>query len=152
LQDGMFIDVNEGFTVHSGYTREDVIGKTVMEIDLWSDLADRDRMMKEIQTKGYCNNLEIRFKNKNGSSSTCLMSAKIILLHGVPHMIGIICDITERKQAEEILRQRNQELERFERLVVGRELRMVELKKQIASLKKQFDKLEKTKSKIKAKP
>jgi PAS domain S-box-containing protein len=49
-------------------------------------------------------------------------------------MIGTCIDITERKRAEETLRRRNAELERFERLAVGRELKMVELKKRISQL------------------
>jgi PAS domain S-box-containing protein len=49
-------------------------------------------------------------------------------------MIGTNIDITERKRAEETLQRRNEELERFERLAVGRELTMVELKKRVAQL------------------
>jgi len=43
-------------------------------------------------------------------------------------------EIAERKRAEELLRRRNEELERFERLAVGRELKMVELKRRIVQL------------------
>jgi DNA-binding response OmpR family regulator len=43
-------------------------------------------------------------------------------------------EIAERRQAEEVLQQRNEELERFERLAVGRELKMVELKNRISQL------------------
>jgi len=48
--------------------------------------------------------------------------------------MSMVQDITERKRAEDALRKRNEELERFERVVVGRELRMKELKDRIAEL------------------
>jgi PAS domain S-box-containing protein len=60
----------------------------------------------------------------------------------VRRLFGTIQDITERKRVEEALRSRNEELEKFERLVVGRELRMVELKSRIARLEEALAKCE----------
>ncbi|MEJ5312113.1 MAG: PAS domain S-box protein [Anaerolineae bacterium] len=105
LVDGMFVDVNAGFTALTGYTREDVIGRSSLDIEIWYDPADRQKLVEGLQAKGYYENLEARFRRKNGEIAIGLMSAKIIMLQGVPHILSITRDITERKQAEDALRE-----------------------------------------------
>jgi two-component system, cell cycle sensor histidine kinase and response regulator CckA len=100
LADGLFVEVNKGFTELTGYTREDVVGTTSLQLGLWHDPADRQRMVEELQASGYCENLEAVFKRKDGRCGTGLMSARPILLNEVPHLISITRDITRRKQAE----------------------------------------------------
>jgi len=101
LNDGMFVDINEGFTQLTGYTREDVIGRTSLEIDLWHNPADRQELVRGLQEKGHYSGLEARFRFKNGSVGVGLMSARIISPGGIPHIISITRDITERKRMEQ---------------------------------------------------
>ena len=101
LKDGLYVDINDGFTRATGYTREEVIGRTSLEIDIWHDPTDRQKLVQGLHEKGYYENLEALFRMKDGSLITALMSAKIISLKGVPHIISIVRDITERKKAEE---------------------------------------------------
>lgn len=101
LEDGLYVDVNEGFTRLTGFAREDVIGQSSLAVNIWVDPADRQELVRGLQEKGYYENLEARFRCKNGSIIHGLMSAKIIHLQGAPHIISITRDITERKQAEE---------------------------------------------------
>ena len=103
LDDGLIVDVNEGFTRMTGFTLEDFIGKTYMEIDLWHDLIDRQMLFHGLREKGFYENLEGQFRRKNGSLITGLMSARVISLKGVPHIISIVRDITERKMTEEAI-------------------------------------------------
>ena len=63
-----------------------------------------------------------------------------LVVSGEDQVLTIVRDITERKRAEEALTQRVEELERFHRLTVGRELRMIELKRQINELSEQLGK------------
>jgi len=107
LKDGVYVEVNKGFTDLTGFTREDVIGKTSSEIDIWYDLTDRNRLVKSLRTTGYSENLEAKFRRKDGSLTTALMSARVISLNNVPHIISITRDIGELKRAEqEILAQK----------------------------------------------
>jgi len=100
LHDGLYMDINEGFTRATGYTHEDVIGKTSLEINVWQDSADRQRLLKGLREKGIFENLEAQFRKKDGSLMTGLMSARVISLKGESHIISITRDITERKRYE----------------------------------------------------
>jgi PAS domain S-box-containing protein len=100
LEDGVFIDINERFTQLMGFTRDDVIGKTSLSINMWHDAADRQRLVQSLKEKGACNDLEARFRRKDGSVGTGLVSARIIELQGVAHIISITRDITGVKEAE----------------------------------------------------
>jgi PAS domain S-box-containing protein len=97
LDDGLYVDINEGFTQLTGFTREDAIGRTSLEINIWHDPADRQKLVQGLLQKGLYENLEAQFRGKNGNLITALMSARVISLKGVPHIISITRDITERK-------------------------------------------------------
>ncbi|WP_448873021.1 PAS domain S-box protein [Desulfobulbus propionicus] len=99
LEDGMYIDINQGFTELTGYTWEDVRGKTFLDLKIWHDLADRQRLIEALQTHGSCTNLEALFRKKDGSLGIGLMSARTIQLGNATHILSITRDITERKQA-----------------------------------------------------
>ncbi len=116
LEDGLFVDINEGFTKLSGFTRDDVIGKTSLEVRLWSNLENRDVLLRGLKERGYYENLEADFRRKDGSIGKGLMSARVIPLQGVPHIISITRDITERKRAEEERRVLETRLQRAERM------------------------------------
>lgn len=101
LKDGLYVEINEGFTSATGYTHDDVIGKTSLEINVWQNPADRERLVQRLQAVGIFENLEAQFRKKDGSLITGLMSARVISLKGEPHIISITRDITERKKHEE---------------------------------------------------
>ena len=107
LDDGVYVEINKSFTNLTGFTREDVIGKTSTEINIWYDPADRNRLVKSLKATGYSENLEAKFRRKDGSLTTALMSARVISLKNVPHIISITRDIGDLKRAEqEILTQK----------------------------------------------
>jgi two-component system cell cycle sensor histidine kinase/response regulator CckA len=99
--DGTYLDINDGFTAMTGYTREDAIGRTSSDIMIWDIPEDRERLIKGLREDGYVKNLESRFRMKDGTLKTGLMSASVIQLGGEPHILSISRDISEFKQAEE---------------------------------------------------
>jgi diguanylate cyclase (GGDEF)-like protein/PAS domain S-box-containing protein len=101
LSDGYITDVNNAFTYLSGHTKEESIGNTTVGLNLWVNPNDRQKFINELQTKGFCENLEAQFWKKDGSQSTGILSARITIIQGVPHIVSTIRDITERKAAEE---------------------------------------------------
>jgi len=103
LSDGMYISINPGFTKMLGYTEEEVIGKTSLELNIWADPENRKNLVKELKEKQNVENFEAIFKSKNGSLGYGLMSASLIDLNGVPHIINVTRDITRRKKIDETL-------------------------------------------------
>ncbi|MBN4006713.1 PAS domain S-box protein [Nostoc sp. LPT] len=104
LQEGRFIEVNDSFVNFSGYGRDEAIGKTSFELNLWLHDRDRLNLVQELQSTGVARNLEVEFRQKSGEIITTLLSAEVIDLDGVPAILAVHHDITERKQVEAQLR------------------------------------------------
>jgi PAS domain S-box-containing protein len=103
LEDGMYVSINPGFTKITGYTEEDIIGMTSLECNIWANIEERERLVEGLRKDGEVTNLEACFRMKSGDIRYGLMSASVIDLDGVPHILNITRDITERKRAEEEL-------------------------------------------------
>jgi len=112
LKDGKLIEVNKGFTKISGYTRQDIEGKTVLDINFWFDPAERQKFIVLLAKSGYVENLEFKFRRKNGKPLIGLLSAKTTELNGELHILSVVHEITARKKMEEKLRE-NEEKYRF---------------------------------------
>jgi PAS domain S-box-containing protein len=103
LSDGMYISINSGFTKMLGYTEEEVIGKTSLELNIWAEPEARKKLVKELEEKHRIEDFEAIFRSKDGSVLYGLMSATLIELDGVPHIINVTRDITRRRKIDETL-------------------------------------------------
>ncbi len=120
LEDGLYVDINRGFTRLTGFSREDVIGRTSTEIRIWHNPEDRQKLVSGLREKGFYENLEARFRRKDGSLVTALMSAAVIHINNEPHIVSITRDITELKLMEEALRRSEEKHRRlFETMAQG---------------------------------
>lgn len=103
LKDGLFVDVNDGFKVLFGYTRDELLGSATLRINLWHNVEDRQVFLANLNDKGFCENMECVFQRKDGSQFFGMISARVIQIQAVPHVVSVVRDISERKQAEEAL-------------------------------------------------
>jgi len=108
---GEYLEINEGFTRLTGFTKEDVIGKLSSEINIWAIPADREILIKGLKQNGLVENLESVFRAKDGTLIHALMSAKIIMLNNEPHILSVTREITDRKKYEQQIIQQNEEYE-----------------------------------------
>lgn len=105
LTDGVYVDINDGFTSLTGFEKEEVIGKSSYDINIWANISDRAILTKELLKNGEVNNLEAEFRLKDGRIKTGLMSARIIEIKGEQCILSITRDISERKKAMDLLRE-----------------------------------------------
>ncbi|HRZ26906.1 MAG TPA: PAS domain S-box protein, partial [Spirochaetota bacterium] len=104
LKDGQIMDVNRGFEEISGWKTHEVIGRTAMEINVWNDLVERDKMVNDLKADLDVLNRESRFRRKDGSLRNVNYSARRIKIAGDDCIIFVLQDITNLKEAERSLR------------------------------------------------
>jgi two-component system, cell cycle sensor histidine kinase and response regulator CckA len=104
VSDGLYLDMSDGFAAMTGYTRDEVLGKSSVELSIWAEPEARARLVSAMLSDGFITNMEMRFRRKDGSVGTGLMSARLIEVDGEPCTLSITRDITERKAAEQRFR------------------------------------------------
>jgi len=113
LANGRLLEVNEGFTRLTGWSADHAIGRTTVELGLWPDQRDRERMVETLKKEHHCRDLAVRIRRHDGAFRDCEVSAELLELDGQACMIAVTRDITARRRAEAMLEYRL----RFERLI-----------------------------------
>jgi PAS domain S-box len=125
LEDGRLLEVNAAFLRMTGFSREEVIGRSTLELGLW-DSRHRSMMAKALRERGAVVDFEIKFRKKSGEVRDALLSVELIQLGlGEPSVLGIAQDVTERNRAEEALQSYPRHLieaQEAERQSIAREL------------------------------
>ncbi|HWA24280.1 MAG TPA: PAS domain S-box protein [Lacunisphaera sp.] len=104
VESGRYLEVNPGHLRLFGYTREETIGRTPMEMGIWVDPAERRAFMAALQRDRLVRDFRARFRRRNGETRFCEVSAELVEIHGRPHNISVLRDVTQRLQAEQALR------------------------------------------------
>ncbi len=105
LPDGRYLDVNPALTRAAGWTREELLGKTPMDLGAFVDPDDAFRLTQRLLNDGAIFDEELRLYRKDGGINTVLWSAVTIELAGRPAVLTVSVDITERKLAEAALKE-----------------------------------------------
>lgn len=104
LKEGRYVEVNDAFGQITGYTRQEVIGRTIEELNIWVVPHLRDTVIQQARESGSIRNAEIEFRMKSGEIRNFITSMDIIDMDGEEHLIVTTKDITERIRMEEELR------------------------------------------------
>jgi diguanylate cyclase (GGDEF)-like protein/PAS domain S-box-containing protein len=104
LSDGKLVDVNKRFLDLTGFEREEVIGRTTVELDIWANPSDRINFVDELRINSGIRDIEVLFKRKGGSKFWGLTSASVIEFDGVPHILVATRDVSEAKDAVKTIR------------------------------------------------
>ena len=135
LPERRFVDVNNAFLTSLGYTREEVLGRTAGELELYADLEDFSHITDELRSQGRVTDFEFRVRRKDGSVMDGLLSGGVVIGQGRQHFLTVITDLSARKRAEEQLRATLSELERLNRVMMNREQRVLELKREVNQMR-----------------
>jgi PAS domain S-box-containing protein len=109
FDDYVFIDVNHRFIRFTGYSREEIVGRSITELNILSR-EDYERICQSLKTKGAIYNEEIEYRTKSGNIRMGIYSAELIDVRGEKLLLSIHHDITERVHAQNVLKQKEEEL------------------------------------------
>ncbi len=100
--EGRFIEFNDAFCRLSGYSREEAVGKTSLELGLWVSRAGRIKMLARLRAYGHLHELEMPFRTKSGEVRECRTTAELINLAGVNCILAVTRDVTESKRLHKL--------------------------------------------------
>ena len=108
--DGRLLEVNGSFKHLTGYSYDEVVGKTTLELGIWLDAEERATVMRDLAASGRLQGRELPFRTKAGEVRTGLYSGEVIEINKEVCVLSSFSDITQRKQMEAALMQRTRQL------------------------------------------
>lgn len=119
FDEGKYLDVNDTFLKVTGLNRDEVIGKTSAELNIFPEIHLRQKLKKHVVSKGKVKDVETIMLNRKGQNVICQFSAELIDIQGSPCLLAVMNDITQRKQAEERIRLSEQRFRQLAELLPG---------------------------------
>jgi PAS domain S-box-containing protein len=101
LSDGMMIDINQTFESMSGYSRDEVVGKTAVELNIWVNPDERRTLIQELKANRMVRNYTWEMRTRLGDIRLCSANATIFNAGSEPYMLAVIRDITDQRRLEE---------------------------------------------------
>ncbi|MEH1827394.1 MAG: ATP-binding protein [Nostoc sp.] len=135
LDEGRYLDVNHSFEWLFGYVREEVLERTTLELQIWQKTGDCQQMLQELKFQGKLRDYEVQLQKHNGEKILCHISAELIQIEETICILSAIENITERRQAELMILQLNEELEQR---VAERTAELTEATKQLQLLNQEL--------------
>ncbi len=118
FSDFTITNVNSGFCQALGYKKEEVIGQTSQQLNIWESKDARNEILHQLNENGYCSNYEANFRRKTGDIIVVMVSAKIIDINGTKNILIVSRDITLKKKFETALKE-NEKLLKTSQKIAG---------------------------------
>jgi len=114
--DGRFVAVNDAFLSFSGFSREEVIGRTSGDLDVYADPTQRAGVLAELRRTGRLHGLEVSFRTKAGKSRDNVLWLEMLTIGGEKFVLAMSLDVTERREAERHQRELEEQLRQTQKL------------------------------------
>jgi PAS domain S-box-containing protein len=101
IPEGRIVELNAAGVAALGYSREEAIGRTTLDLNLWVDAALRERYLETLKRDRIVTNFEAQMRRRNGEVFTALHNGCLIEMAGRCYSVSSLQDITGRKQSEE---------------------------------------------------
>ena len=108
MKTGHYLEVNNGFLKETGYKREEVLGKTALELGFWVDYNQREEMLQVLLKKGFVEDYPVKLRLKNGQVIQALVSSNPIEIDGEPYLISITRNVEDYEKALQALQHSEQ--------------------------------------------
>jgi PAS domain S-box-containing protein len=119
VETGRFVEVNDGYCLLYGFKREEMIGRTSVEMGIWQDPKDRDRVARKLLEAGGVRNLELRMRTRAGGLRIIILNGETIKVGGKLCFVSVLHDITDRLAAEQALRTSEETQRRVLEMIAG---------------------------------
>jgi PAS domain S-box-containing protein len=111
LCDNRIVLVNAAFLSLTGHTREAVLGRTTLELNMWARPDDRREVLKQLHTGWHVRDIEVPLRQQDGCERTVLLAGDVVELNGETCALIQLTDITDLKTAQQELLALNHTLE-----------------------------------------
>jgi len=119
-EDGIIIDINPSSEKVTGYKREELLGESLFELEIWCDAKDRFRLIKALHQDGLVHELQSDLKMRSGEIRHSEISAEIVTINDEQCVIAVTRDVTERYRTIKALRESEEQFKSiFEYAPVG---------------------------------
>ena len=102
-ESGLLLDVNEAFVQLTGYARDELVGRTSLDLGLFADPSDRDRMVEKLRKSGQAANVELNVRRKDDSLIPCSVSCQFVTIDRRRFLLVVTRDLTETRRMQEIM-------------------------------------------------
>ncbi len=110
---GFYVDVNDSYLQLFGFTRDEIISHTALELNIWTKAADRQKFTTALQENGYVTAVPFKSRTKAGTELDVLIYAETLNVREERFILGIVYNITEQKKAENVIRKSEQKYRRL---------------------------------------
>ncbi len=136
---GKIAEVNPFLLELLGHTKNELLGKELWELGLFEDIVASKEAFLELQNKEYIRYENLPFRTKDGRQISVEFVSNVYMVNNRKVIQCNIRDISYRKRAEQALKEKMHDLERFSRFAVDRELKMEELEKEMKELRQRLE-------------
>jgi diguanylate cyclase (GGDEF)-like protein/PAS domain S-box-containing protein len=98
--DGHYLDVNDAYLRMFGYAREEVIGRTSLDLAIWEDVRERDRFVRDSSRRGGARGFDTRLRRKSGEVFEAQLSAERLQIEGGEWLVISVADVSAQRHAQ----------------------------------------------------
>ncbi|MGP1677914.1 MAG: hybrid sensor histidine kinase/response regulator [Burkholderiales bacterium] len=102
VADGKILEVNDAALRMYGYMRDEAIGRTVAELGVHANLAQREELVQRLREQARVEGFEADFRNRSGALVKVEVTGRVIELQGEQCLVAMMLDVTDRKRLEDV--------------------------------------------------